>query len=85
MPNIKSSVRSVKSDAQRRAANQSVKSTIRTAARKLNELVDAGKSSEAKDLLPATASVIDKAAAKGVIHKNTAARRKSRMAKKVNA
>lgn len=43
-----------------------------------------GKSSEAKDLLPATASVIDKAAAKGIIHKNTAARKKSRLAKKLN-
>ena len=84
MPNIKSSIRSVKTDAGRRAANGSVKSAVRTATRKVNEMVATGKSSEAKDLLPATASIIDKAAAKGILHKNTAARKKSRLAKRVN-
>lgn len=84
MPNIKSSVRSVKTDAERRAKNFGVRSTIRTVTRKVNELAADGKATEAKDLLAQASSTIDKAVAKGVIHKNAAARKKSRLARKVN-
>ena len=84
MPNIKSSERSVKTDAERRAHNFSVRSAIKTVTRKVVEAVDAGKADEAKNLLTSAASVIDKAAAKGVIHKNAAARKKSRLARKAN-
>ena len=82
MPNIKSSIRSVKTDAERRAKNAAVKSQIRTAARKT---VEAGAVEEAKQALVHATSVIDKAASKGVLHKNTAARKKSNLAAKVNA
>ena len=82
MPNIKSSIRSVKTDAERRAKNAAVKSQIRTAARKT---VQAGAVEEAKQALVHATSVIDKAASKGVLHKNTAARKKSNLAAKVNA
>ncbi|MDU4009883.1 30S ribosomal protein S20 [Veillonella sp.] len=58
MPNIKSSIRSVKTDAE---------------------------VEEAKQALVQATSVIDKAASKGVLHKNTAARKKSNLAAKVNA
>ena len=85
MPNIKSSERSVKTDAERRARNYSVRSAIKTSTRKVEEAVTAGKADEAKNLLTNAASVIDKAAAKGVIHKNAAARKKSRLAIKANA
>ncbi|CQR72085.1 30S ribosomal protein S20 [Sporomusa ovata DSM 2662] len=85
MPNIKSSERSVKTDAERRARNYSVRSAIKTSTRKVEEAVNAGKADEAKNLLINAASVIDKAAAKGVIHKNAAARKKSRLAIKANA
>ncbi|WP_094602913.1 30S ribosomal protein S20 [Sporomusa silvacetica DSM 10669] len=85
MPNIKSSERSVKTDAERRARNYSVRSAIKTSTRKVEEAVTAGKADEAKNLLINAASVIDKAAAKGVIHKNAAARKKSRLAIKANA
>lgn len=85
MPNIKSSERSVKTDAERRAKNFAVKSTIKTATRKMVESVESGKAAEAKDLLTNANSVIDKAVAKGVIHKNAAARKKSRLARKLNA
>ena len=85
MPNIKSSERSVKTDAERRARNYSVRSVIKTSTRKFEEAVNAGKADEAKNLLTTAASVIDKAAAKGVIHKNAAARKKSRLARKANA
>lgn len=85
MPNIKSSERSVKTDASRRAQNFSVKSSVKTATRKVTDTVTTGKADEAKALLTSASSVIDKAVAKGVIHKNAAARKKSRLAKKINA
>ena len=85
LPNIKSSIRSVKTDAERRAKNAAVKSQIRTAARKTVEAVQAGAVEEAKQALVHATSVIDKAASKGVLHKNTAARKKSNLAAKVNA
>lgn len=84
MPNIKSSIRSVKTDAERRARNLPVKSAIKTATRKVSEGAQAGNQEEAKALLTKASSLIDKAASKGVLHKNTAARKKSRLAKRVN-
>ena len=85
MPNIKSSERSVKTDAERRAKNFSAKSAVKTISRKSMEAAGAGKIEEAKALAVKATSAIDKAAAKGVIHKNAAARKKSRLAKKVNS
>ena len=85
MPRIKSSIRSVKTDAERRAHNIAVKSSVKTAVRKTVESAAAGKSDEAVTMLAKAASTIDKAATKGVLHKNTAARKKSRLAKRVNA
>lgn len=85
MPNIKSSIRSVKTDAERRAKNSAVKSKIRTATRKTVEAVEAGAVEDAKKALVQATSVIDKAASKGVLHKNTAARKKSNLTAKVNA
>jgi small subunit ribosomal protein S20 len=85
LPNIKSSERSVKTDAERRARNFAVRSTIKTVSRKVLESVTAGNSDEAKALLVKASRTIDKAAAKGVVHKNSAARKKSRLALKLNA
>lgn len=85
MPNIKSSIRSVKTDAERRAKNSAVKSQIHTATRKTVEAVEAGAVEDAKKALVQATSVIDKAASKGVLHKNTAARKKSNLTAKVNA
>lgn len=85
LPNIKSSERSVKTDAERRAKNFAVRSTIKTVTRKVTEAVSAGKADDAKALLTKASKTIDKAAAKGVLHKNAAARKKSRMARKLNA
>lgn len=85
MPNIKSSERSVKTDAERRARNFAVRSTIRTVSRKVAESVAAGNQDEAKALLITASKTIDKAASKGVVHKNAAARKKSRLARKLNA
>ena len=81
MPNIKSSERSVKTDALRRARNFAVKSSVKTATRKINDHAPAA---EIQPLLSAAASLIDKAAKRGILHKNTAARKKSRLAKRAN-
>lgn len=85
LPNIKSSIRSVKTDAELNAKNSAVKSSIRKAVRKLNEAIEAGQTEEAKNLLTNAVSGFDKAVQKGIVHKNTAARKKSRLAQKVNA
>lgn len=85
MPNIKSSVRSVKTDAERNAANSAAKSELRKAGRKVVAQAAAGSKEEAKATLVKASSLLDKAAQKGIIHKNAAARKKSRLAKKVNA
>ena len=65
--------------------NSAVKSQIRTATRKTVEAVEAGAVEDAKKALVQATSVIDKAASKGVLHKNTAARKKSNLTAKVNA
>lgn len=85
MPNIKSSERSVITDALRRAHNFPIRTAVKSISRKVTESVEAGKADEAKALLTKASSTIDKAVAKGVIHKNAAARKKSRLARKLNA
>lgn len=75
----------MKTDAERRAKNAQVKSQVRTATRKTVEAVAAGQAEEAKAAFIKATSVIDKAANKGVLHKNTAARKKANLAAKVNA
>jgi len=64
--------------------NRASNSRLRTAIRKLRETIDGGAKGEAKKLLPLTASAIDKAVQKGVLHKNTAARYKKRLANGLN-
>lgn len=85
MPNIKSSILSVKSDEKRRAKNFAEKSRVRTASRKVTAAIEAGNADEAKANLQAACKTIDQAAANHVYHKNAANRKKSRLARKVNA
>lgn len=85
MPNIKSSIRSVKTDAERHDKNAPVKAAVRSAARKVETLAAAGKKEEAQAAFVSASGLIDTAARKNVIHKNAASRKKSRLAKKVNA
>lgn len=65
----------------RRARNRSVKSAVRGA---VKSVLTAAGVDEKKESLKTASSVVDKAAARGVIHKNKAARIKSRLARKVN-
>jgi small subunit ribosomal protein S20 len=72
----------MRQDKKRRARNQAVKSAVRGSVRKADS---AGSAEEAGELLKQASSVIDRAAKKGVIHWRTAARKKSRLAKRVGS
>jgi small subunit ribosomal protein S20 len=82
--NIKSQIKRVKTNEKRRQRNKSVRSEVRTAVRKFREAVEAGNTEEVTELQRAASRALDKAASKGVIHKNQAANRKSAMAKRIN-
>ena len=75
MPNIKSSIRSVKTDAERRAKNAPIKAAIRNAARKVVAVTETGSPEEAKATFATATGLIDKASRKGIIHKNAANRK----------
>lgn len=85
MPNIKSVIKDVKRSQQRRLRNQATKSQIKTFVKKAR-LVIADTSAQpdaVSTTVSKTISVIDKAWKRGIIHKNAAARRKSRLMKRV--
>jgi small subunit ribosomal protein S20 len=85
MPNIKSAIKRVKTSDARNAQNTTVKSAMRTAVKKVDAAVTNNDGAAAKEALVVAASKLDKAAAKGLIHKNAAARKKSRLMKKTNS
>ncbi|WP_019242660.1 MULTISPECIES: 30S ribosomal protein S20 [Bacillus] len=83
MPNIKSAIKRVKTAEQKRANNITAKSSMRTAVKNA-EVAIANNDENVKDALLAATRKLDKAASKGLIHKNAAARKKSRLAKRLN-
>lgn len=83
MPNIQSAKKRVKVSEKKNLRNRIVKSGMRTSIRKFNDAVSADPKS-ANAQLSATSAVIDKAASKGVIHKNAANRKKARLAKQLD-
>ncbi|MDF2856345.1 MAG: ribosomal protein [Neobacillus sp.] len=85
MPNIKSAIKRVKTSEARNAQNTTAKSAMRTAVKKVEAAVTVNDATTAKEAFVSAASKLDKAASKGLIHKNAAARKKSRLAKKANA
>ncbi|MCF7547763.1 30S ribosomal protein S20 [Pseudonocardia sp. WMMC193] len=82
MANIKSQIKRVKTNEKARQRNKSVKSSVKTAIRKFREAAEAGDTEKAVQLQKNAAKALDKAASKGVIHKNQAANRKSAIAKR---
>ena len=84
MANIKSKVKRIHTNELARLRNQSVKSSLRTAVRAFREAAHAGDKEKATELLVSTNRKLDKAASKGVIHKNQAANKKSALAKALN-
>ena len=85
MPQIKSNIKTMEKDAARHAANSRGKSSVHTAIRRTTEAIATGDADAVKKAYDKASSVIDSAARKGVLHKNTAARKKSRLAAKVNS
>ena len=82
MPNIKSAKKRVKVSEKKNLRNRVVKSGVRTAVKKFDAAV-ATDAASAATVLSDTTSAIDKAAAKGVMHKNAANRKKARLAKRL--
>ena len=84
MPNIKSAIKRVKVTAKKTDVNKQQKSAVRKIVKKAKTAIADG-ASDARELTDVAMVKIDKAAAKGYMHKNTAARKKSRMAKSLNS
>ena len=85
MPNIKSAIKRVSVIEKKTQRNNMIKSGYRTAVKKFEQAVEAGNVEEATKLFSVATKKVDQACSKGVIVKNTAARKKSNMAKKLNA
>jgi small subunit ribosomal protein S20 len=84
MPNIKSAIKRVKTNEAKKAHNITVKSAMRTAVKKAEAAIVTNEDT-AKELFNNAASKLDKAAQKGLVHKKAAARKKSRLMKRMNA
>ena len=84
MPNTKSAIKRTRSTERKQTVNRAIKSRIGTLERKFNDLVRDGNKEEASSAFKDIASAYDKAAKKGVIHKNKADNKKSRLSKLAN-
>ena len=84
MPNIKSAKKRVITSESRAKRNASQRSALRTAVKKARVAI-ASDSENKEDAVKAASIKLDKAAAKGLVHKNTAARKKSRLVKAMKA
>lgn len=84
MPNIKSAKKRVKVAETKNLHNRMIKSQVKTAFKKFDVAAASGDKQAAQAAYSQAVSAVDKAASKGVIHKNTASRNKSRMAIRLN-
>ncbi len=84
MANIKSAEKRIHQNERRRQRNRTFRTRLRTTVKRLRSAIESGDAERAKELLPGTLQVIDVTAQKGVIHRNTAARHKSRLTRAVN-
>ena len=84
MPNIKSAIKRVRTSEISKAQNIKVKYTTRTAVKNAETAITAN-NANANETLVTAIKKLDKAASKGLIHKNAAARKKSRLTKKLNS
>jgi len=85
MPNHKSAEKRMRQSERRRKINKGNRTRVRSSIKKLRTALESGNSTEINQLLPTTISTIDKAVQKGVLHKNAAARHKSRLTQHANA
>ncbi len=84
MPNHKSAEKRVRQNEKRRDINRGNRGRLRTGIKKLRAALEGGDAGATGTLLPQTVSLIDKAVQKGVLHRNAAARYKSRLTARVN-
>lgn len=83
MANIKSQIKRVRTNAAATERNKAVKNQLRTLSRETRAAVEAGDAEKAQAAFQRASVKLDKAVSKGVLHKNQAANRKSKLAKKV--
>lgn len=84
LANIKSAIKRIRKTEKRTLRNRMVKTSVKTAIKKFEAALNTNNFDEAKTLLSEASHIIDKAAAKGVLHKNNAARKKSRLTIRLN-
>jgi small subunit ribosomal protein S20 len=84
MANIKSALKRIRQNEKRRARNAAIRSSVRGAVKTARTALAEG-SADAKAAVSRTIQTLDKAVTKGVVHKNAAARKKSRLARQLNA
>ena len=84
MANLQSAIKRLRSAERRRLRNREFSGRARTAIKKARKLMEEGRLEEAREAAQMAASALDKAAEKGIIHKNNAARRKSRLMRRLN-
>lgn len=82
MANIKSQLKRIKTNEKARLRNKAVKTNLKTSIRRFREAVEAGDTAKAQEAERVACQKLDKAATKGVIHRNQAANRKSAIASK---
>ena len=85
MANIKSQIQRIRTNEKRRQRNLAVKSELKTLVRRTREAVEAGDKEAAIEALRIASRKLDKAVSKGVIHRNQAANRKSKLARRVQS
>ncbi len=85
MPTTKSAAKRLRQNTNRRIRNRSIKHELRTRCKRVLEAVGEGNVAEAETVFRTTAKRLDQAAAKGVIHHNSAARLKSRLSARIKA
>jgi small subunit ribosomal protein S20 len=81
--NIKSQIKRIRQNERRRVRNKAVRTRLKTEAKKVRSMAGADDASAAADQLRSTTRLLDKAASSGAIHKRTAARRKSKLARQI--
>lgn len=84
MAHTKSAIKNIRKNRKRRLRNRMYRSRAKTAIKKARRLIEAGQLEEAQEAIRIAYSVLDKAAEKGILHKNNAGRRKARLMRLYN-
>ena len=83
MPNIRSAAKRMRADAKRHQRNLEAKSKLKTLVRQFNHSVDAKQADQARKVFPQLVALLDQSAQKSILHRNTASRKKSRLARRL--